>query len=208
MTAFTASRAPSLRGSGAGPCFGQPLRAESRFRDEGDRARAGDSRRKVLRIVSGQEQHGNLGVCRPDSAAGLETVDAGQLNIHQHEVGVQVAGGQDRLLPCLSLADDLETMSRVHDLSGRGPKGFLVVADQNLDHGLSLPAKARAPKGACTMPGGGASPILGAMPIRVVLADDSFIVREGMRELLKSVDELDVVAVCSDLDTLSAAIDP
>ena len=57
------------------------------------------------------------------------------------------------------------------------------------------------------MSGGGASPILGPMPIRVVLADDSFIVREGMRELLKSVDELDVVAVCSDLDSLRVAID-
>jgi len=45
------------------------------------------------------------------------------------------------------------------------------------------------------------------MPIRVVLADDSFIVREGMRELLESVDELDLVATCSDLDSLRAAID-
>lgn len=54
---------------------------------------------------------------------------------------------------------------------------------------------------------GGASPILCAMPIRVVLADDSFIVREGLRELLQSVDELEVVAACSDLDSLRAAID-
>ena len=54
---------------------------------------------------------------------------------------------------------------------------------------------------------GGASPILGAMPIRVVLADDSFIVREGMRELLQSVDELDVVAAVGDLTSLRAAID-
>jgi DNA-binding NarL/FixJ family response regulator len=54
---------------------------------------------------------------------------------------------------------------------------------------------------------GGASPILGAMPIRVVLADDSFIVREGIRELLQSVDELEVVATCSDLDSLRAAIE-
>jgi DNA-binding NarL/FixJ family response regulator len=45
------------------------------------------------------------------------------------------------------------------------------------------------------------------MPIRVVLADDSFIVREGMRELLQSVDELDVVATCNDLGSLQAAID-
>jgi len=45
------------------------------------------------------------------------------------------------------------------------------------------------------------------MPIRVVLADDSFIVREGVRELLQSVDELDLVATCGDLDSLLAAID-
>lgn len=54
---------------------------------------------------------------------------------------------------------------------------------------------------------GGASPILCAMPIRVVLADDSFIVREGMRELLESVGEVDVVATCNDLDSLRAAIE-
>jgi DNA-binding NarL/FixJ family response regulator len=45
------------------------------------------------------------------------------------------------------------------------------------------------------------------MPIRVVLADDSFIVREGMRELLESVDEVDVVATCNDLDSLGEAIE-
>jgi DNA-binding NarL/FixJ family response regulator len=45
------------------------------------------------------------------------------------------------------------------------------------------------------------------MPIRVVLADDSFIVREGMRELLQSVDEVDVVATCNDMDSLRAAIE-
>jgi DNA-binding NarL/FixJ family response regulator len=45
------------------------------------------------------------------------------------------------------------------------------------------------------------------MPIRVVLADDSFIVREGVRELLQSVDEIALVATCSDLDSLEAAID-
>jgi DNA-binding NarL/FixJ family response regulator len=44
------------------------------------------------------------------------------------------------------------------------------------------------------------------MPIKVVLADDSFIVREGMRELLESVDEVDVVATCNDMDSLLAAI--
>jgi DNA-binding NarL/FixJ family response regulator len=54
---------------------------------------------------------------------------------------------------------------------------------------------------------GRASPILCAMPIRIVLADDSFIVREGMRELLESVAEVEVVATCNDLDSLLAAIE-
>src|SRR6266566_6989803 len=45
------------------------------------------------------------------------------------------------------------------------------------------------------------------MPIRVVLADDSFIVREGVRELLQSVEEIGLVATCSDLDSLEAAVE-
>jgi DNA-binding NarL/FixJ family response regulator len=45
------------------------------------------------------------------------------------------------------------------------------------------------------------------MPIRVVLADDSFIIREGIRELLQSVDDVEVVATCSDLDSLRAAVE-
>jgi len=53
---------------------------------------------------------------------------------------------------------------------------------------------------------GDASPILSTMPIRVALADDSFLVREGIRELLKSVGEVEVVAACSDFDSLLAAI--
>jgi DNA-binding NarL/FixJ family response regulator len=147
---------------------------------------------------------------RPDPAAGLQPIDARQLNIHEHEVGVQAAGGHHGLFPRLRLAHDLKALRRVDHLSRRGAKGFLVVADQHV-HGhtsaRSLVGGSRPAKGACTISFGGASPILGAMPIRVVLADDSFIVREGVRELLQSVDELDVVAAVGDLDSLRAAID-
>lgn len=44
------------------------------------------------------------------------------------------------------------------------------------------------------------------MPIRVVVADDTYIVREGIRELLATVTDFEVVAVCSDLPSLQAAI--
>ena len=45
------------------------------------------------------------------------------------------------------------------------------------------------------------------MPIRLVLADDHYLVREGVRRLLETEPELEVVAVCEDLDSLLAAVD-
>ena len=42
--------------------------------------------------------------------------------------------------------------------------------------------------------------------IRVVLGEDSFIVREGLREMLATRPGVEVVAVCGDLDELLAAV--
>jgi len=45
------------------------------------------------------------------------------------------------------------------------------------------------------------------MPIRVVLADDHLIVREGVQRLLDTEAGIEVVAVCGDLDSLLTAVD-
>jgi len=45
------------------------------------------------------------------------------------------------------------------------------------------------------------------MPIRLVMADDSYIIREGVRELARGLDDIEVVAACSDFDTLKEAIE-
>ena len=45
------------------------------------------------------------------------------------------------------------------------------------------------------------------VPIRIVLADDHYLVREGLRRLLETQPELEVVAACADLDELLAAVD-
>ena len=45
------------------------------------------------------------------------------------------------------------------------------------------------------------------MPIRLVLADDHYLVREGIRRLLESEPELQILATCDDLDSLLAAVD-
>jgi DNA-binding NarL/FixJ family response regulator len=43
--------------------------------------------------------------------------------------------------------------------------------------------------------------------IRTILADDSYIVREGIREILAVQEDIEVVATCDDLDSLLIAID-
>jgi DNA-binding NarL/FixJ family response regulator len=45
------------------------------------------------------------------------------------------------------------------------------------------------------------------MPVRLVLADDHYLVREGLRRLLESQPDLEVVAACGDLESLLAAVD-
>lgn len=44
------------------------------------------------------------------------------------------------------------------------------------------------------------------MPIRVVLAEDQYLVREGLRRLLETHEDIEVVATCEDLDALLAAV--
>ena len=48
--------------------------------------------------------------------------------------------------------------------------------------------------------------ILLAMSIRIVLAEDQYLVREGLRRLLEAQDDLEVAAICDDLDSLLAAV--
>ena len=45
------------------------------------------------------------------------------------------------------------------------------------------------------------------MPIRVVLAEDHYLVREGIRRLLESQPEFEIAAVCGDLGSLLDAVD-
>jgi DNA-binding NarL/FixJ family response regulator len=44
------------------------------------------------------------------------------------------------------------------------------------------------------------------MPIRVVLAEDHYLIREGVRRLLEVRPEVEVVAACDDLDSLFEAV--
>lgn len=45
------------------------------------------------------------------------------------------------------------------------------------------------------------------LAIRIVLAEDDYLAREGIRRLLETRPDLEVVAACADLDSLLAAVD-
>ncbi len=45
------------------------------------------------------------------------------------------------------------------------------------------------------------------MPLRLVLAEDHYLVREGVRRLLSTQADLEIAAVCEDLDSVLAAVD-
>ena len=45
------------------------------------------------------------------------------------------------------------------------------------------------------------------MSIRLVIADDHLLVREGVRRLLETEPDIEVAAVCGDLDSLFAAVE-
>jgi DNA-binding NarL/FixJ family response regulator len=49
--------------------------------------------------------------------------------------------------------------------------------------------------------------MLAPLPIRIVVAEDNYLVREGVRRLLDSRPEFEVAAVCEDLDALLAAVE-
>jgi DNA-binding NarL/FixJ family response regulator len=45
------------------------------------------------------------------------------------------------------------------------------------------------------------------MVLRVVIAEDNFLIREGVRELLATAPDVEVVASCGDMDSLLAAVE-
>src|SRR5437588_12505587 len=50
-------------------------------------------------------------------------------------------------------------------------------------------------------------PYPAVVAIRVVLAEDHYLVREGIRQLIEAQPDIELAAVCEDLDSLLKAID-
>ena len=70
------------------------------------------------------------------------------------------------------------------------------------DPALELPTGIPAPNGLARPAQDAAVP-----PTRLVLAEDHYLLREGMRRLLETSPDLEIAAVCEDLDSLLAAVE-
>jgi DNA-binding NarL/FixJ family response regulator len=57
------------------------------------------------------------------------------------------------------------------------------------------------------LPGVAAHPNVSSMALRVVVADDSYLIREALAQVLEGVRDVDVVAMCADRHGLMAAIE-
>ena len=68
-----------------------------------------------------------------DPACGLEAVDAGHLDVHQHDIGLQPLRDRDGLLPVACLADDLDVVLGLEDQPEAGAHQRLVVGEDDAD---------------------------------------------------------------------------
>ena len=63
---------------------------------------------QVAGLVGGEQHHDRAGMRRGDPARRLDAVDAGQVDVHEHEARVERVGHLDRFLAALGLADHRE----------------------------------------------------------------------------------------------------
>ena len=71
---------------------------------------------------------------RNDTPGRLEPVEPRHPDVHQHDVGLELAHDPERLLTVLGLTDDLDVLLRLEDHPEPGADQRLVVDDQHADH--------------------------------------------------------------------------
>ena len=106
-------------------------------------------------LVGGEQHHDRLGVRAGDPARRLDAVDAGEVDVHEHEPGFEGVGHLDRRLAALGLAHHGEPVGGGDHGVGGTTEGRLIVDDQHrhrggLDHAAIFPPLPEAEQGATT----------------------------------------------------------
>src|SRR5438309_6893171 len=114
------------------PGGGESLRLEFRLRDVGGRAALRGTRGILGLLIGGKQQHHHGAVRVLEDLPGrLEAVDAGKVDVHQHQVRVQRLAGIHRSLAGLGFGNHLEAVRRLDDRTRGLAEGRLVVDNQD-----------------------------------------------------------------------------
>ncbi len=73
----------------------------------------------------------------------VEPADAGEIHVHEHEVGTKLTSGGHRILPGLDLADHLEPVGELDHRPRDVAEGRLVIDDQHSHAHLDTPTLQR-----------------------------------------------------------------
>ncbi len=122
----------------------QALGAEGRLRHV-RRGTASAAVELVLVVRRQQDDHG----ARREVRRRLDPTHAGEVDVQEHEVRVQLAGDDERLLAAGGGSDDDETGGLLHDRCHGAPVGVLVVHHEHtyVDHATISPSPSRRPRG-------------------------------------------------------------
>ena len=144
----SAERARRIR-RGVAPDVADDVGAELLLVHVAGRAARDRVGREIGLLVGGEQHHHGAGVGGGDLAGRLDAVDPGQVDVHQHEAGLERFGQLDRFLAALGLADDVEPGGGGDHHPHGAPKRRLVVDDEHGDrigHGPILPGPELRPR--------------------------------------------------------------
>jgi len=130
-------------------------------------------------------------------ARDIGAVEVGKLQIEQDHIRQRRRRERERLGSRRGL-QDLEPGEAEH-VAGEPEVALVVVHDED-ERRLPDTAVAAWRRGRHRR-------ILTPMLVKLVLAEDQYLVREGLRRLLEAQEDLEIAAVCEDLDSLLAAVD-
>ena len=92
----------------------------------------------VLVQVERREHHDpHLRTCRHSTASGLDPIQRGHLDVHEHDVGLELGDELDRLQTVRGLADHGEVVLGAEDHPEPRPDEPLVVSEEDADHALA-----------------------------------------------------------------------
>jgi DNA-binding NarL/FixJ family response regulator len=201
---------------------------------KGDSPAGGDLVGEILHVLERDEHNDGGRMSLGESPGGFEAIHLGHVDVHQDEIRAFVIGVSERLCAGCGISHRLEPSRRIYHGSGDPAKRRLVIDDHDSDTGPSVCLHSDL-QDACNLPslvardnrtgrslggadapvqsmrtrceGDGGRGIVAAMALRIVVAEDNLLVREGLVRLLSTAPDIEVVASCDDYDAMLAAVE-